>query len=82
MTQTPMQTLDLVKKGKKVKLLSFHADSLACLEFSSLGFIPGDIIEVVARAPFGGPISISHRNQLFAVRKELAKLIMIQEILL
>lgn len=80
MTKTSELTLDLVAKGKKVKLLSFNADSLMCAEFSSLGFLPGDEIEVVERAPFGGPISINHRNQLFALRKELAKLIITQEI--
>lgn len=65
-------TLDQVKAGAKFRFEKVLKQALE-LELSSFGLVPGDILEVFSRAPLGGPISLIHRGQSFALRKSQAK---------
>ena len=44
---------------------------------SEMGIIPGSVVRVVRRAPFGGPIQLKLNNFYIAIRKEDAEMISI-----
>ncbi|TNF29206.1 MAG: ferrous iron transport protein A [Deltaproteobacteria bacterium] len=70
-----MNLLD-VRPGQKTVLKDFSSNQSVHFKLLSLGVLPGDQVEVMGRAPFGGPISIKHGSQtFFALRRNEAKLI-------
>ena len=70
-----MKLLD-IKPGQKAVLKDFSSNQSVHFKLLSLGVLPGDEVEVMGKAPFGGPISIKHGNQtFFALRRNEAKLI-------
>lgn len=72
-------TLDSADVGQKARLLDFKENESVYLKFISLGVLPGDEIEVLGKAPFGGPISLKHGDDIFfALRRSEAKKIKIE----
>ena len=69
-------TLDEIKVGETVVLDDFSKSQPVYFKLISLGLLPGDPVVVMARAPFGGPISIKHGSEtFFALRRSEASLI-------
>lgn len=68
------------KTGENLKLENFSQNQSVYFKLISLGVLPGDQVQVVGRAPFGGPISIKHGNDtFFALRKSEAGQIIVSK---
>jgi len=46
--------------------------SVENLQLSEIGFIPGAIVRIIAKAPFKGPIAVRVDSSTFAIRLEEA----------
>ena len=69
-----------IDSGTKVTI-SELSGSEHYLELIKLGLLPGDQLEVMGKAPFGGPIALKHLGHHFmALRKDLAERIQVQKI--
>lgn len=65
--------LSELKTGEKIKISNFMRDVNAKL-LLSLGLTPGDELQLLSRAPFGGPLTFQHENNFaFALRRFDAK---------
>jgi Fe2+ transport system protein FeoA len=65
-------TLDSVKLNNEAEIKNI-IDRKNYLYLLENGFIPGEKVKVIAKAPFFGPISIKIRNTVIALRTEEAK---------
>ena len=45
-----------------------------------MGIIPGAVVRIVKKTPFGGPIQLKIKNYYLAIRKEDALLIIAKEL--
>ena len=72
-------TLNDIEVGRTVFLDDFSNNQSVYFKLISLGLLPGDEIQIVGRAPFGGPISIKHGTEtFFALRRAEAKQIQVK----
>jgi len=71
--------LSEIEKGKKcvIKELKFPPEMKRKL--LELGLFPGQIVEVVQDAPFGGPVKIKVKDYCLALRKSEAENIEVEE---
>jgi Fe2+ transport system protein FeoA len=67
-----MKNLYQLNIGERAKIKSLADNSDYLME---IGFTPGQEIEILAKSPFGGPISISMRGTSIALRQSEARLI-------
>ncbi|MCO4794529.1 MAG: ferrous iron transport protein A [Bacteriovoracaceae bacterium] len=73
-----MNLLEL-KVGEPRLIKDFSQNQSVYFKLLSLGILPGDEIEIMGKAPFGGPISIKHGSQTFlALRRSEAKQIEVE----
>lgn len=70
-------TLDLLKRGEGGIIHSFP-DEFIPIKLLELGCLPGNEIEVVQIAPFKDPIYINLNGTHMAIRKEMAKKIVLE----
>ena len=72
-----MTTLDLLQlnKARTVKSLSKNGVSSKLVD---MGLYPGKIVEVVFKAPFGGPIAIDLDGYTLSLRKDEASLVEVE----
>ena len=69
-----MTNLADLSPGQRGKILKLSEEPAVRFKLISLGLLPGDTIEVITCAPFGGPQVIGHGEQFqFAIRKEVSK---------
>jgi ferrous iron transport protein A len=72
--------LSQVKVGSKVKINDFGTDCELALILLGMGLLPGDVVEVVQRAPFGSPLAIKKSTgHFFALRGSQAHCISVSE---
>jgi Fe2+ transport system protein FeoA len=72
-------TMDTVNVGDRVEILGFHSQGEEDVYLLSLGILTGDKVQVMAKAPFGGPISCKHQdNTFFALRRDYASKIKVK----
>lgn len=76
-----MLTLSNVAIGKMVKLIAFKAGSqLYRHKLLAMGLTPGVIMQVVAKAPFGGPIQLNLRGYQLSLRPNECQHIVVEGI--
>jgi len=74
-----MAKLSEIKAGHRVKIIHFGDDPTVRFKLISLGILPGDPIDVISCAPFGGPQVIGHGEaQSFAIRKEASQFVEVE----
>ena len=57
------------------KIHSFENTDESISRLSEMGIIPGSVIRLIKKNPFGGPIQIKLNDYYIAIRKEDAQLI-------
>jgi len=62
-----------INKTAKIHSLDNSYESTARL--SEMGIIPGSVVRVVKKTPFGGPMQLKLNNYYIAIRKEDAQMI-------
>ncbi len=67
----PFLLADL-KPGQKAKILNFTSEELF-LKLMEMGCLPGEPIEVVKKAPFNDPLSVSVAGYILSLRVDEAK---------
>jgi len=72
-----MQTVADLKKGDKA-IIKDVSNSNIPIKLLEMGCLPGNEIEIIQLAPFLGPIYININGSHLAIRKETAKLILIE----
>ncbi|MED5355070.1 MAG: FeoA family protein [Bacteroidota bacterium] len=72
-----MQTVADLKKGDKAIIKDVSASNIP-IKLLEMGCLPGNEIEIIQLAPFLGPIYININGSHLAIRKETAKLILIE----
>ena len=72
-----MPTVADLKKGDKA-IIKDVSDSSIPIKLLEMGCLPGNEIEIIQLAPFLGPIYININGSHLAIRKETAKLILIE----
>ncbi|MBA2249004.1 MAG: ferrous iron transport protein A [Chitinophagaceae bacterium] len=74
-----MQRLSEVKTGSVVKIKSFENDDIV-LKLMEMGCLPGEIITVEKKAPFGDPISILVAGYHLSLRIDEAEKIFVESL--
>ncbi len=74
-----MQRLSEVKTGDIVKIKSFENDPIV-LKLMEMGCLPGEIVTVEKKAPFGDPISIMVAGYHLSLRINEAEKIFVENI--
>ena len=70
--------LSEVKLGATVKIISFEKDEII-LKLMEMGCLPGELITVEKKAPWGDPISISVAGYHLSLRLDEAEKIFVEE---
>jgi len=74
---------DLKAKGSQ---LTFNFNDISknqsvYFKLLSLGVLPGDVVQILGKAPFNGPITIKHKSEtFFALRRKEASTILAQKV--
>ena len=71
-----MIDLNALEPGKSATIQSFSDEETAC-KMMSMGILPGSIVKLVRKAPFGGAIYIKADNQQFAIRNKEAACVLL-----
>ena len=71
--------LSQVAKGKKCKIRNLNLPSSMRKRLLELGLFPGQKVEVVQDAPFGGPVKIKIKDYCLALRRSEAEYIEVEE---
>lgn len=75
----PCCMLDDMKPGQKARIRCHHSQGSIRQRLLDLGFIPNCQIDVVRKAPLGGPIQCKVANYNVTLRKSEASLIEVEE---
>ena len=70
-----MSTLYDLNINKTATIHSLDNSHESTARLSEMGVIPGCVVRVVKRNPFGGPLQLKLNNYYIAMRKEDAKMI-------
>ncbi len=73
-------TLSNVSVGKRVKIKDLKTDKNFRKKLMELGLFPGQIIEIIQDAPFGGPMKIRVKDYCIALRRDEASGIEVEEV--
>jgi len=73
------KTLDLLKRGERGIIHSFP-DEFIPIKLLELGCLPGNEIQVIQIAPFKDPIYINLGGTHMAIRKDMARKIVVEVI--
>lgn len=72
-----MPTLDLLQLNKAMTVKSLSANGVTS-KLVDMGLYPGKKVEVVFKAPFGGPIAIDLDGYTLSLRKDEASLVEVE----
>jgi ferrous iron transport protein A len=53
-------------------ILGLHGDDTIVARLRELGFVPGEVVQLFGRAPFGDPLFVGIRGAVIALREEEA----------
>ena len=70
-----MNSLYLLDINKAVVVESLLVNQDAKVRLSEMGVMPGTVIRMVKKTPFGGPVLLKVNNYYLSIRKEDALLI-------
>ena len=73
-----IKTINDLKPGEYGKIKELSGDKNYMKRFMEMGFIPGSLIFLQKKAPFGGPLKINIKNYNLAIRKEDANMIYVE----
>jgi len=65
-------TLSQLKVGQKATIQGMLNTPLATSRLAELGFIEGETIQIMNKAPFGDPIEVEIMNYCLCLRKKMA----------
>ena len=65
--------------GKKAVIVSFESDEII-IKLMEMGCLPGEIISIEKKAPWGDPISISVAGYHLSLRMNEAEKIIVEEV--
>lgn len=65
--------------GARVRILHLHSDCAARQRLAEMGLLPGVEVEVVRRAPLGGPVEIRLENSSLTLRRREAASVEVEE---
>lgn len=71
-------SLDQLQPGQAGTIVSIEGATVAAQRMLEMGLTEGEMIEVVALAPFGDPIEIRIRNYQLSIRRVDAAHVMVQ----
>lgn len=72
-----MSNLYNVNINDIARIESLENSNASVTRLSELGIIPGSLVRVIKKNPFGGPIQLKLNNYYIAIRKEDALLIQV-----
>ncbi len=70
-----MSIADL-EKGQKAQIIGY-TDGCAHLRMMEMGFLPGEILQIIQIAPLGGPMAIGISGYVLSLRREEAKTVLV-----
>ncbi len=79
LSENVFKKLSEIAIGVKVKIHSFEKDEII-LKLMEMGCLPGEIISVEKRAPWGDPISIIVSGYHLSLRRNEAEKIIVEEL--
>ena len=71
-----MVALNALKKGESGTIHSFSDEATAC-KMMSMGILPGSVVKLIRKSPFGGAIYIKADRHQFAIRNTEAACIVL-----
>ncbi|WP_019121372.1 FeoA family protein [Brevibacillus massiliensis] len=63
------------KTGNRVRLVRIDVQGVLRRRLLDLGFVPGNVVEVLQKSPLGDPIAFRVNNTTIALRQEESSLI-------
>ena len=60
------------------KIHSLNTANESTLRLSQMGLVPGCIVRMIKKNPFGGPLQLKLNDYYIAIRKEDAKMIQVE----
>lgn len=72
-----MLTLDSLKLNQIVKIKSLTQNGLTT-KLMDMGMYPGKSVQIVFKAPFGGPIAVDIDGYTLSLRKDEASLVVVE----
>mgnify|MGYP003734522693 FL=1 len=60
------------------KIHSLNTVNESTLRLSQMGLVPGCIVRMIKKNPFGGPLQLKLNDYYIAIRKEDAKMIQVE----
>jgi len=73
--------LSEIEIGKKAVIISFESDDII-LKLMEMGCLPGEIVSIEKKAPWGDPISITVSGYQLSLRMNEAEKIIVEEVAL
>ena len=70
-------TLAQLKRGEKAIILNVSLPDIP-LKLLEMGCLPGNVVELVQKAPFADPLYLNINDSFLAIRKETASFITIE----
>ncbi|MEO6454377.1 MAG: FeoA family protein [Ginsengibacter sp.] len=75
----PHKKLSEINVGKKAVIIAFEKDEII-IKLMEMGCLPGEIVCIEKKAPWGDPISITVSGYLLSLRVNEAEKIIVQEL--
>lgn len=72
-------TLDFLKIGDKATIVEFDIETIP-LKLLEMGCLPGNMVELLQKAPFGDPLYLDINGSHLAIRIETARQITVEVI--
>ena len=72
-----MKTLYSLDINAVGKVQSLNTKNESTLRLSEMGLVPGSLVRMVKKNPFGGPVQLKLNDYYIAIRKEDAQMISI-----
>lgn len=70
-------TVDQLKKGEKGIIITFNLETIP-LKLIEMGCMEGHVIELIQTAPLGDPLYLDMNGTYLAIRKEMAREIVVE----
>lgn len=70
-------TIDKLKKGERAYIIDFNVDKLP-LKLLEMGCLPGNVVQMIQKAPLGDPLYLNINDSHLAIRKDTAKEITVE----